>query len=146
MTGPVDRLKQMVTRLKKLGHRMTPQRLAILEILAGNKEHPSAEMIYKQVKEGFPTMSPATVYKNIFLLKEIGEALELGFADGSNRYDGNKPYPHPHLICLKCGSIVDPDVSSFQELTRQIAEKTGYKITTHRLDFFGVCPMCQINE
>jgi Fur family transcriptional regulator, peroxide stress response regulator len=145
MDNTVDRLKQMVARLKELGHRMTPQRLAILEILAESKEHPSAEMVYEQLKERFPTMSPATVYKNISLLKETGEALELGFADGSNRYDGNKPYPHPHLICLACGSIIDPDLTSFQELTRHLTETTGYEISTYRIDFFGLCPTCQIN-
>ena len=144
--SPADRLKHMLTRLKKAGHRLTPQRLAILEILSESKNHPSAEMVYEQLKERFPTMSLATVYKNISLLKEMGEALELGFADGGNRYDGNKPYPHPHLICLGCGSIIDPDVANFQALTRQLMEKTGYRITTHRLDFFGVCPTCQMNE
>jgi Fur family peroxide stress response transcriptional regulator len=91
-------------------------------------------------------MSLATVYKNIALLKEMGEALELGFADGGNRYDGNKPYPHPHLICLDCGAIADPEFDSFQELTRQLTEATGYRITNHRLDFFGLCPACQSKE
>ena len=146
MANPKDRLKQMVGRMKATGHRMTPQRLAILEIMAESDGHPSAEMVYEQLKERFPTMSPATVYKNIALLKELGETLELGFVSGGARYDGNKPYPHPHLICTECGSIVDPDVSSLEEIKRRLVETTGYEITTHRLDFYGVCPQCQKNE
>jgi Fur family peroxide stress response transcriptional regulator len=46
-------------------------------------------------------MNLATMYRNIVLIKLLGEVLELGFPDGNNRYDGNKPYPHPHLICIK---------------------------------------------
>jgi len=68
--------------------------------------------------------------------------LELGFADGSNRYDGNKPFPHPHVICTKCKKIIDPDLSSLKDLTKEVAEETGFQIITHRLDFFGICRDC----
>ena len=60
-------------------------------------------------------MSLATVYKNIILIKSFGEVLELGFPDGSNRYDGNKTNPHPHVICIKCKKIVDPDLENLDE-------------------------------
>ena len=60
----------------------------------------------EKVKKVFPTTSLATVYKTVALLKELNEVLELGFPEGSNRYDGNKPYPHPHLICTKCNIFV----------------------------------------
>ena len=76
-------------------------------------------------------------------LKEINEVLELGFADGSNRYDGNKPFPHPHVICTKCKKIIDPDLSSLKDMTKEVAEETGFQIITHRLDFFGICRDCR---
>ncbi len=100
------------------------------------------ERIYEQVKKQFPTTSLATVYKIVSLVKELGEVLELGFTDGSNRYDGNKPYPHPHLICTECKKIMDPDLSALEGVTQELMEKTGFKITHHRLDFFGICPEC----
>jgi Fur family peroxide stress response transcriptional regulator len=123
--------------------RITPQRLAVLKILTSSEGHPSVERIYEQIKVDFPTTSLATVYKTVTLLKEMGEVLELGFSDGGNRYDGNKPYPHPHLLCTHCDAIEDLEVDALGEIPRQVAQDTGYRIVSHRLDFFGICPRCQ---
>jgi len=132
----------MLEKLKERGFRITPQRLAVLEVLSRSEGHPSVEAIYAKVRARFPTVSLATIYKTIGVLKEIGEVLELSFPDGGNRYDGHRPYPHPHLICTRCGAIFDPDLSSLHDLTREVAAETGFQIYTHRLDFFGVCRSC----
>jgi len=87
--------------------------------------------------------SLATMYKTVTLLKEMGEVLELGFSGDSNRYDGKRPYPHPHLICVRCRKIMDPEVSMAQDLVQQVAHQSGYQIVSHRLDFYGVCPDCR---
>ena len=140
---PQKRVEQMLSKLKSRDFRITPQRLAILKILAASEGHPSVDEIYKEVREEFPTTSLATVYKTIGLLKELNEVLELGFPDGSNHYDGNNPLPHPHAICVKCKRIMDPKVMNISELSDEMSRKTGYKIFHHRLDFFGLCPGCQ---
>ena len=77
------------------------------------------------------------MYKTVSVLKKMNEILELGFPDGSNRYDGKRPYPHPHMICTRCKEILDPDLSSLHELTEEMGKKTGYRIFFHRLDFLG---------
>jgi Fur family peroxide stress response transcriptional regulator len=77
------------------------------------------------------------------MLKQLNEVLELGFPDGSNRYDGNKPYPHPHVICTKCKKIIDPNLGSFKDLTEEVMQETGFQILNHRVDFFGTCCDCQ---
>ncbi|WP_231714567.1 Fur family transcriptional regulator [Desulfonema ishimotonii] len=133
----------MVQRLKKKGLRITPQRLAVLGILARSADHPGVDRIYEQVKTDFPTTSLATVYKTLVLMKELGEVLEIEFSDTGNRYDGNKPYPHPHLICTECHKIIDPDLDTLAHMTRELTRDTGFKIVSHRLDFFGICPECQ---
>ncbi len=143
MADPKIRLNQMVTKLREQDYRITPQRFAVLKILAGSKDHPGVEQIYEQVRKDFPTTSLATVYKTLTLMKEIGEVLEIGFAEGSNRYDGNKPYPHPHLICVKCKEIIDPDLATLSDITQELEQDTGFRILNHRLDFFGICPRCQ---
>lgn len=143
MNDPEIRYETIVTKLKANGSKVTPQRLALAKILARSEGHPSVEKIYEQLQDQFPTMSLATVYRNVMLIKSLGEVLELGFADGSNRYDGNKPYPHPHVICIKCGKVIDPDLSSLKDMTGEVADETGFKILNHRLDFFGICPECQ---
>lgn len=138
-----DRLSGILSKVKEHDFRLTPQRLAIIRILATSEVHPSVDEVYQEVRVHFPTTSLATVYKTISLLKELGEILELGFPDGSNRYDGVKPYPHPHAICVKCRKIMDPEISSAEELASEMQEKTGYTLLSHRLDFFGLCPQCQ---
>ncbi|HNQ85885.1 MAG TPA: transcriptional repressor [Deltaproteobacteria bacterium] len=137
------RLEQMLSSLRERSFRLTPQRMAVLEILASSQGHPTVAEIYESVRARFPTTSLATVYKTVILLKELGEVLELGFPDGSNRYDGSRPYPHPHIVCTRCRKIMDPELSSIDHLNEEIAEKTGYTIEHHRLDFFGLCPACQ---
>jgi Fur family peroxide stress response transcriptional regulator len=136
----------MIQKLRDNGHKMTPQRLAIVKILARSEGHPSVEDIHARIKKDFPTMSLATVYRNIVLIKSLDELLELGFPDGSNRYDGNKPYPHPHIICVKCKKILDLDLDSLDEMQHEIAEETDFKILNHRLDFFGICGNCSAEK
>jgi Fur family peroxide stress response transcriptional regulator len=137
------RFEELVDKLREHEYRLTPQRIALLRLLAASDGHPSASHLYNQIKDQFPTTSLATVYKTLNVLKEIDEVLELGFSDGDNRYDGNKPYPHPHLVCVNCQKILDPDVSLAQNLIQEVAQSSGYQIISHRLDFFGLCPDCQ---
>ncbi len=141
--GADKRLQQMLKQLRERGQRITPQRLAILRVLAASQGHPSVDEIYEQIAREFPTTSLATVYKTVTLLKEMGEVLELEFSGSSNRYDGNRPYPHPHLICTRCGSVIDPDVPDFHEWAEGLARANGYRLTHHRIDLYGICPQCR---
>jgi Fur family peroxide stress response transcriptional regulator len=143
MSDPQTRLDELIAKLRGRGYRLTPQRMAVLEVLATSTDHPSVEQIYDHVKVDFPMTSLATVYKTVTLLKEMGEVLELGFNEGGNRYNGNLPHPHPHLICTNCGRIEDLDVAIVSELPQEVSQETGYQIVNHRLDFFGICPQCQ---
>jgi Fur family peroxide stress response transcriptional regulator len=136
------RFETMLARLREHKFRITPQRLAVLRILSRCDGHPSVETIYERVKEDFPTTSLATVYKTVALLKHLGEVLELGFPEGGNRYDGRNPFPHPHLICTKCGRIEDPKPAGLADLTQQLTSNTGFHVVSHRLDFFGLCSDC----
>jgi Fur family peroxide stress response transcriptional regulator len=142
-SGSEARYRQLVAKLKRHDYRLTPQRVALLRLIAASNGHPSAAHLYDQIWAQFPTTSLATVYKTLNLLKEMGEVLELGFSNDDNRYDGNKPYPHPHLICIRCRKIVDPPVSHLSDLTEEVARLTGYQVISHRLDFYGLCPECQ---
>ena len=139
----VRRLDQMLLKLRDHDFRITPQRLAVLKVLAASDGHPSVERIYETVRVRFPTTSIATIYKTVALLKQENEVIEISFPDGSNRYDGNKPYPHPHLICTRCKKIIDPDLSSLEYLAKEVTKETGFQSHTHRVDFFGLCRECQ---
>lgn len=138
-----ERLEKLVSALRASGHRLTPQRLAVLRILADSAGHPSVEEIYEQVRQQHPMMSRATVYKAVETLKEMGQVLELEFSGASNRYDGRRAEPHPHLICRACGRIEDLELPALMREATEVAERTGYELLGHRLDFYGLCPACQ---
>jgi Fur family transcriptional regulator, peroxide stress response regulator len=146
LADPKKRFEIIIQKLRDNDHKITPQRLAIVKILAKSEGHPSVENIHARIIKSFPTMSLATVYKNILLIKSLGEVLELGFPDGSNRYDGNTPAPHPHVICIRCKKIVDSGLGSLDELKKEVAMETNFKILNHRLDFFGICSNCMAEK
>ena len=140
MPDPESRIRDLTAKLRLKGFRHTPQRVAVLGILAASEEHPSADDIYEQVKTHFPTTSLATNYRTTNLLKDMCEVLELGFCDSGNRYDGSRPYPDPHLVCTDCASIEDLTIPELNGLPQRMADMTGHQLGDHRMDFFGVCP------
>ena len=137
------RLQAIIDRLRQRGYRVSPQREAILAAMADSPDHPTAEAVHARLLPTIPDMSLATVYKTLTALKACGEVLELQFSNQDNRYDAARPKPHPHLICQGCGAVEDPDLPDVEAMAQALAEATGYAITSHRLDFFGLCPQCR---
>jgi Fur family peroxide stress response transcriptional regulator len=136
-------INEIITQLRARGMRMTPQRMAVLNTLVGNREHLSAEAIYERVRGTHPMIGLATVYKTVAMLKKMGVVNELNFNKGQALYDGSGGEPHPHFVCTQCNCIIDIEGESIDTLSTEIAQKTGYEINNYRLDFFGVCPECQ---
>jgi Fur family peroxide stress response transcriptional regulator len=132
-----------MTLLKQRGYRATPQRVELLKIISASDGHPSATQIYERIRQKFPTTTLATVYKTLTLLKGLGEVLELEFSGTENRYDGNNPTPHLHLICVNCHRIIDPKIDVMSDLPNRVARATGYEIVGQRFDLYGLCPNCR---
>jgi Fur family peroxide stress response transcriptional regulator len=143
VTDPQARFEELTRKLWERQYRMTPQRVALLQLLASSGDHPGAAHLYNQLRAQFPMTSLATVYKTLSLLQEMGEVLELGFSHDDRRYDGNKPYLHPHVICVRCRKIVGLEVRATERLTQEAAEQLGLRVVGHRLDVYGLCPECQ---
>jgi Fur family transcriptional regulator, peroxide stress response regulator len=143
MTDPELRYQTMLSRIKERGSRLTSHRLALLRLIAVSEEHPNATQLYKRLREQFPTVSLATIYKTLVLLKKEGQVLEIDLRSDS-RYDGNKPYPHPHLVCIRCNRIMDGDgLLPLQSLNQKIADKYGFQVFHSQIVFYGICPECQ---
>jgi Fur family transcriptional regulator, peroxide stress response regulator len=143
MTDAQARFEQLISKLRESQYRLTPQRVELIRLIAASEGHPSASQLYRQIKVKFHTMSLATVYKTLDLLKELGEVLEIGLRDDSH-YDGNKPYPHPHLICVKCKKIMDGELEiAVNNIVQEVEQNFGFQILKHQLDFYGLCLDCQ---
>jgi Fur family peroxide stress response transcriptional regulator len=125
---------------KKNTIKLTPQRLAILEYLEGNKSHPSAADIYNVVSKKYPMMSFATVYNTLEKLRAKGQVLELSIDAGRKRFDPNAT-PHHHLICVNCKTIIDVRRNFLLDL--QEGERFDYEIIGNHVDFYGICPKCK---
>lgn len=145
MTDPDVRFNELIAALKERGFRLTPQRVELVRLIAVSQGHPSAGQLYTKVKRRFPTMSHATVYKTLSLLKEMGQVLEIDLRDDSH-YDGNRPDPHPHLICIKCNKIIDGEVSLDPKSLQSLEQTTGYKILRPQISLYGLCPDCKKEE
>jgi Fur family transcriptional regulator, peroxide stress response regulator len=145
MPDPKVRFDELIAALKERNFRLTPQRVELVRLIASSEGHPSAAQLYTKIRTRFPTMSHATVYKTLALLKEMNQVLEIDLRDDSH-YDGNRPDPHPHLICIKCNRIEDGDLE-FDPLSIKKLEKTsGYQIVRPQIAFYGLCPKCRADS
>lgn len=127
-------------KYKDIGLKLTPQRLAILKYLEGNKSHPSADEIYRAVSKSFPTMSFSTVYNTLEALRQRGNVLELTADPHKKRFETNTD-PHHHLVCVRCRRITDIDVN--YDLSLPEAASEGYEILSNHIEFYGICPRCR---
>jgi Fur family transcriptional regulator, peroxide stress response regulator len=142
MADPKTRFNELITSLKERDFRLTPQRVELVRLIATSEGHPSAAQLYAKIKTQFPTMSHATVYKTLALLKDMNQVLEIDLRDDSH-YDGNRPEPHPHLICIKCDKIIDGEADFDPSAIRKLEQASGYKILRSQVSFYGLCPDCK---
>lgn len=133
--------RDSINTLKQTGVRMTPQRFAILEYLSKSELHPTADEIFKALENDFPSMSVATVYNNLRVFKETGLVKELSYGDASSRFDF-AVHDHYHVLCLKCGRMVDFQYPGLDSVEDVAARLTGFQVTSHRLEIYGECPSC----
>ena len=122
--------------------RKSKQKEVILKVLKGSHSHPTAGGIYEQVKQEIPNISLGTVYRNLRLLKQGGDIVELDLVGTLSRFDGDTQ-PHYHFRCEQCEHIFDVDEPVDRAMDDRLAHKTGFKVTHHRLEFRGLCQHCQ---
>jgi len=127
--------------MEETGRRMTRQKKLIMEILEQTKSHPAADWIYQQAKKVMPEISLGTVYRNLKILSDQGDILELQYGSSFNRYDAN-PRNHYHFVCEKCHNVYDVDLPPELSLETRAEEALGCRVRTHRLEFYGECSNC----
>ncbi len=131
----------IIKTFRNSGYRATPQRIAISRYILRNHEHPTAQRTYQEIKKTHPTVSLATIYTTIKILKETGLICELNLPLSQTRYDPNIE-PHLHLVCLRCGSIADWMDPIMQKLVQNVSHKTNFTVIGSSFDLEGICESC----
>ena len=122
--------------------RDTKQREAILNVLRQADSHPTADWVYDEVRKVIPNISKGTVYRNLEVLREMRVISKINLNGTVSRYEGRQ-INHYHFRCEKCGQVFDLDEPVNSELNKRVAQKTGFKVSHHQLEFRGVCKDCQ---
>ena len=128
--------------------RKTIQRTLILQYLLKNNDHPSAEKIYQFIRNKGINISLATIYKNLNQLLELNIVKTIQDSDDLTHYDLNNK-PHYHLICKRCGKIIDIDYKGFSEDEQRILQGAKNKEFTDLnidINIYGICPQCQLDR
>ncbi len=134
--------KKVTELLRARGFKVTPQRLAIYNTLCNTKSHPNAEMIFKKLQPYYPTMSLATIYKTVDILKEVGLIQVINVGEDSLRYDATT-VSHPHIRCTACGKVEDIMDIDCSAITNEVVKRTDYDLEGQQFYFYGVCPECK---
>lgn len=113
-----------------------------MKALRSTHSHPTASWIYEQVRKEIPDVSLGTVYRNLNLLRDKGEILQLDFLRPLSRFDGRTD-PHHHFVCNGCRNIFDLDEPLNTQLNDIVANKTGFEVFSHHIEFEGLCPNCR---
>lgn len=121
--------------------RYSKQRELILNTVLHNRIHPTAENVYKLLKNDYPELSLGTVYRNLNFLAENNMLKKINVPDGSDRFDGTLAR-HQHLICRKCGKVTDISVDELLAIQSNILKNTGFEIDIDTLAFEGICKEC----
>jgi Fur family peroxide stress response transcriptional regulator len=136
-------LSALTTTLKQAGMRLTPQRMAICKLLTDSDEHPTAAMIYNELRPQFQSLSLATVYNTLDTLVSLGAVNVLGHAGDDHVHYDPELDPHVNLACVACHRIVDIPSEHVHHLDSEISQASGYKLLGARVLYYGLCPECQ---
>jgi len=123
------------------------QRERILDVFLKIEKHPTIDDIYTLVKKKNPKIGLATVYRAMRVICNAGLARETDFGDGIRRFEHKyKHQHHDHLICLKCGRIIEVISPGIEKLQESLARRHRFKAVRHRMEIFGICRTCKRKE
>ena len=139
-----NELGRLTSRLREKARKVTGPRQAILELLR-HQEHPiTTKEILARLSDGECDL--ATVYRSMHLLESMGLVKRFDFGDGTSRFElvsEGEAGHHHHLICTRCAAVVEIQDCFPRDLEERIASGNGFTAITHKLEFFGICPLCR---
>lgn len=132
----------LASYLAGMGLKHTKQRDIVLTTFLDSNQHLSAEQLYQEVRRKSPNIGYTTVYRSLKLFVDAGLAQERRFDDGLTRYETEHAH-HDHLVCLRCGKIVEFNNELIEDTQDKIAVEYGFKVLRHRHELYGYCSSCQ---
>ena len=121
--------------------RNTIQKQLVLQAVAELANHPTADEVYSLVVKDHPTVSKATVYRNLASLSDDGRLRHIKMPSGADLFD-HQTFGHNHIECILCGRLEDAPLEDQTALNAQAAAATGYRCVEHEIVFRGICPAC----
>ena len=138
-------MTEYATLLKENGLKATFQRMNILDVVEKNG-HMSIEAIYDQITKIHPSLSLATIYKNIILMVEKGVVVEVPIAGKKSKYELSK-MDHIHLVCSECGDVEDkPCMDETDKMFQDLTNREHFILNKRQVNLYGVCEKCQIKQ
>jgi Fur family transcriptional regulator, ferric uptake regulator len=134
--------KALASYLEDHNLKHTRQRAAILEVFLEVEGHITGEDLHRRVRRKFPQIGYTTVYRTMKLLCEAGLASERHFDDGVTRFEIQHEH-HDHLVCVRCGKIVEFECSMIESAQDRIVKEYGFRLLRHRHELYGHCPNCR---
>jgi len=135
--------RSIIAKLSEQGYRLTPQRVMILSAIEDSDHHISAEEIHAQVATKYPQVNISTVYRTLELLKRLGLIYEINLGEGRIRYHSEGKGHHHHLVCQKCGAVIDIDESTLARLKDVLLHRYNFSAQLRHVAIFGLCEHCR---
>ena len=133
----------LIEELRKQGYRLTPQREMIVEAVAHAGRHVTAEEVYEQVRTHTSAVNVATVYRTLDLLVELGLISRADLGGGRVTYASPIHGPHCHLVCRRCGYVIEADCDLVEPLEKQLGERYGFTAELQHFAISGLCAECK---
>jgi Fur family ferric uptake transcriptional regulator len=137
-----NRMNQLQSYLTQKGLKQTRQREVIASTFFKTKKHIRIEELLQEVRKVEPTIGYVTVYRTLLLLKDCGLAHQRHFGEGQSLFE-NAGEHHDHMICIKCGKIVEFEDDRIEILQEETCKKFNFRMVSHRHEIYGACSSCQ---
>ncbi len=135
--------RKVAASLRQHGYKLTPQRRAVIQVIASSQDHLTPATIYEKARHDCPSIGLVTVYRTLEILAKLELICELPASGICRSYTISTPQHHHHLICSNCGTVIDFTGHALSELEQSLSKKSGFRIDSHLLEFFGLCRACQ---
>lgn len=132
----------LLETLRRAGYKITPARVAVLETIEQEGDHLHPAEILANARRRYPALGRATVYRTLDLLTQLGIVRPIYVGEEGPTYIRSRG-GHHHLVCSRCGLIQDFDTCTSDEIADELAARFNFKISSHLLEFYGLCAACR---